>query len=338
MHCIPTKNKILNTGGIKLVMTLVLINLVLVAFAQPVTGVWRGRIIRGQGLRQSSAPVEIKLVAQGDSIVGTAYYYGQGKSYIRYSLKGYFGQEYNTVYWQDYHLIDMYPKKPLDAVPFDETLKAEADFSCPDGKNMKLDGIGKLPGMLDMRIELKKMGETFFPDEWDEVIEGYFAGMARKEIVDSVWGIASEPYIAKTATTKATGEIAGTRTVTGQKDTISASAADVVKLPPVVIPRPDPPLEKEPDTLVAVTTVKEPIVNPPPVPDTLVAVTAVKEAITKTPPEADSMVAVKTGKETTVKPLRWLIPLLLKLQLRKHLHSLRRHLPNLHQSRQPRWI
>jgi hypothetical protein len=202
MHCNPKNKAILNIVSIKLALTVLLLKLFLVAFAQPVTGVWRGRMVQGTGFKQRSAPLEVKLIAQGDSIVGTAYYYGVGKNYIRYSLKGYFGQEYNTVYWQDYYMIDMYPKKAPEAREFDELLKASADFSCPDGITMKLDGFARLPGVPEFKLELKKMGNSLFPDEWDDVISGYFMGMARAEVVDSVWQISSEPLIAKTTISK----------------------------------------------------------------------------------------------------------------------------------------
>lgn len=166
-------------------------------YAQPVTGVWRGKIIRGTGLKQRTAPLEVKLIAQGDSIVGTVYYYGNGKNYIRYSLKGYFGQEYNTVFWQDYFMINMIPAKAPEARQFSELMKVGADYSCPDGKTLRLDGNAQLPGVPDMKLELKKVETTMFPDEWDEVIAGYFLGMARTEVVDSVWQLQSEPLLAK---------------------------------------------------------------------------------------------------------------------------------------------
>ena len=285
-------------SGIFLLTTLFMI-------AQPVTGVWRGRIIRGTGLRQSTAPVELKLVAQGDSILGAIYYYGKGKNYIRYSVKGYFGKEFNTVHWQDYHMMDMFPKKPDALMQFSETMKSKADFSCPDGKSMFLDGTCQLPDVPEMKIELRKMDNTFFPDEWDEVIEGYFTGMASKEVVDSVWMMGSEPYIAKTATTVVKDDVAKVNLETPvtikTPDSIPAVVAiaappeiiePVKPLPPArppVIVKASPPVNRTtPDITEQISKAKReqqkaapPVVKavPPPVVITPVAVTALPPAV-----------------------------------------------------------
>ncbi len=197
--------------------------------SQPITGVWRGKITRGSGLRQSSQTVELKFIKQGDSLVGTAYYYGMGRNYVRYSIKGYFDQEYNTVHWQDYEFIDSKPKRSEAAKKYKESLKGEADFSCPDGKTMRLDGKAELPEEPDMTVELKKMTNSFFSDEWDWVIDGYFAGTAQKDIIDSVWMIASEGIPATEPSTGAAG---------GDIAAIPAKPAteDVVKIPPPATP------------------------------------------------------------------------------------------------------
>ena len=76
------------------------------AFAQPVTGVWRGKITMGSGLRQSSATLEVKLIAKGDSLIGATYYYGSGKDFIRYSIRGYFDLLDGSVHWEDFHLVE----------------------------------------------------------------------------------------------------------------------------------------------------------------------------------------------------------------------------------------
>ena len=260
----------LNPNHSKLFFTRILLAgvFLLISFllvAQPVTGVWRGRIIRGTGLRQSTAPVELKLVAQGDSILGAVYYYGKGKSYIRYSVKGYFGKDFNTVYWQDYHMMDMYPKKPDAVLQFSETMKSKADFSCPDGRNMFLDGTCQLPDVPEMKIELRKMDDTFFPDEWDDVIEGYFTGMARKEVVDSVWMMGSEPYIAKTAITIVKDDVAKTITITeappGIKTPDSIPAVVAIAAPPEIK---EPQTIKSPDSIpVAVAIAAPPVTKEP---------------------------------------------------------------------------
>jgi hypothetical protein len=179
--------------------------------AQPITGVWRGQITKGTGLRKKSAPVEIKFIKTGDSLLGTAYYYGSGKNFIRYSLKGYFDPAYNTVHWQDYQLIEKSVSGQSAIKAFAELMKAQADFSCPDGKTMRLEGSCYLPGEPPMEIALKKVEDTFFPDEWVDLIAGYFTGMAEQTLIDSVWNIASG------------GKAAGNTTV----------PPDVAKAPPI---------------------------------------------------------------------------------------------------------
>jgi hypothetical protein len=237
-------------------------------YTQPVTGVWRGRMTQGSGFKARSAPMEVKLIAQGDSIVGTAYYYGVGKNYIRYSLKGYFGQDYNTVYWQDYYMIDMYPKKAPEAREFDELLKASVDFSCPDGKTMKLDGVARLPDVPEFKLELRKMDNSLFPDEWDEVISGYFMGMARKDVVDSVWQISSEPLLAKTSVAQKAGDGAVAKNTTPKREVSKSRPVETLPVTPVPLPEPE---KKE----TAITAVPEkPTPKPAPRPAAPVDITA----------------------------------------------------------------
>jgi hypothetical protein len=214
------------------------------AIAQPVTGVWRGRITTGQGMRVSSAPVEIKLVAKGDSIVGTTYYYGSGKGYIRYSLRGYFDLADGSVKWQDYKMVQMVAKKVKTVEAYDETMKYRADYSCPDGKTLLLNGFCQLPDAPEMKLELKKVNESYFPDEWDEVIEGFYNGMNRREVIDSVWMIASVPSVPKAPTTSIGGDVAARNPDALPVDTVKASASDVA----VVVPNPPPVISKATST------------------------------------------------------------------------------------------
>ncbi len=239
--------------------------------AQPISGVWRGKITRGSGLRQSSQTVEIKFIKEGDSLRGTSYYYGSGKSYIRYAIKGWFDPEYNTVHWKDYNMIEMVPGRPKDAKQFAETMEAEADFSCPDGRTMRLDGNAQLGTEPSMKLELRKTEGSLFPDEWDPIIEGYFVGMAQKELIDSVWLIASEPYIPKkTEEIIRGGDVAKT---IPKETPVPVVVEKPVPFKPVPLPPPDvvvakpkeddtpPPQKTEP---VLVKTETPPVENPRP--------------------------------------------------------------------------
>ncbi|MCU0376098.1 MAG: hypothetical protein MUF24_12400 [Chitinophagaceae bacterium] len=245
--------------------------------AQPITGVWRGQITKGTGLRKKSAPVEIKFIKTGDSLLGTAYYYGSGKNFIRYSLKGYFDPAYNTVHWQDYQLIEKSVSGQSATKAFTELMKAEADFSCPDGKTMRLDGSCTLPGEPAMEIALKKVEDTFFPDEWVDLIAGYFTGMAEQTIIDSVWNIASE---GRTATnTTVPPDVAATapppqapppqpapKADLPKKDSTGSTGLEVVKIPEAAAPlKPQATVVPAPVGMPATVQAKPPAkVNAPP--------------------------------------------------------------------------
>ena len=66
--------------------------------AQPITGIWKGKM--------GSSKVELKLVRKGDSLIGTSYYYESKSNYRRYSVKGYFDDKTNDVVWWDDVLIE----------------------------------------------------------------------------------------------------------------------------------------------------------------------------------------------------------------------------------------
>ena len=66
--------------------------------AQQVTGVWKGKIDKKKA--------EVKIIQQGDSLTGTSYYYESANNYRRYSIKGYFDQNTNSVVWWDDRLIE----------------------------------------------------------------------------------------------------------------------------------------------------------------------------------------------------------------------------------------
>lgn len=149
----------------------------------------------GKGAKKITSTIEVKLVDVGSAIVGTVYYLGAGKNYIRYSLKGSFWGNINSIYWQDYSIINMNVKKTKDVHVFNETMKYFANYKSLDDHNGKLLGYCMLDKMPQMTFELEKVKETLFPDEWDAVITGHYAGNDNKEIMDSIWAISSEPAV-----------------------------------------------------------------------------------------------------------------------------------------------
>ncbi|MEO7312837.1 MAG: hypothetical protein ABIX01_20805 [Chitinophagaceae bacterium] len=280
----------------KLILAFLLVTgCLLSAASQPVSGVWKGKVMRGSGFGKQSYKLELKLVKKGDSLVGTSYYYTSGSNYYRYSVKGYFDARDNSVNWWDDQLIES-KSGGLKLGSFNTMpMVAEADFNCPGSGIMKLDGSAhpKLGGN-NFEIHMDKDSRPDFKDEWDPVIENYFYGGADPDVIDSVSRIAFNrtPIIlatpAKTAPARPVmlpptkPEVAIAKPVEKQKAAVpvvikevnKAPLPDIVKVsPPVVIKpmekKPEPvvvkPLEKKPDQVIveAVDKTPDPIVVKP---------------------------------------------------------------------------
>ena len=145
--------------------------------AQPVTGVWRGKV---QGKKHYQ--VELKLIRNADSITGTSYYYHSDKQYARYLVKGYFNHDGEVVWWND-QLIENKGFGTTEADFFQLT----ADFNCPGGDIMKLDGTGSnSENGNPLEVHLDKMKNPVFPDEWDEVIDNFPFYAFTPGLIDSV--------------------------------------------------------------------------------------------------------------------------------------------------------
>ena len=150
--------------------------------AQTITGVWRGKIDRQQ--------TELKLVKKGDEIVGVAYYYTNKNSYRRYSVRGRFDAETNAVIWWDEVLIDdQKPRYTLQIGADPGARLMSADFNCPGGDEMYLDG-GSTPRdnnqAAPQALHLVKQRNPLFPDEWDYIIDNYFVGANNPDLIDSI--------------------------------------------------------------------------------------------------------------------------------------------------------
>ena len=150
--------------------------------AQQITGVWKGKIDRKK--------VEVKIIQNGDSLTGTSYYYESANNYRRYSIKGYFDPNDNSVVWWDDQLIEgkgNSSKTPLLSV---------ADFNCPGSGVMKLDGKSAPKNDREEAtgpVNLTKSSRPDFPDEWDFIIDNYTIGSNDPDIIDSVELIAFKP-------------------------------------------------------------------------------------------------------------------------------------------------
>ena len=117
--------------------------------AQPVTGVWKGKI--------DHRNVELKIVKNGDSLTGTSYYYTSANNFRRYSLKGYFDDRDNSVVWWDDQLIEEKSASTLLPRRIASPHISSADFNCPGGTTMYLTGSAALrekPDQQDATVDL----------------------------------------------------------------------------------------------------------------------------------------------------------------------------------------
>jgi hypothetical protein len=166
----------------------ILLALLLPVHAQMITGVWNGKM--------GKQKTELKIIQNGDSLTGTSYYYESASNFRRYSIKGYFDAITNEAVWWDDQLLEEKPGRSVAAgkVP----LLARADFNCPGGGRMMLDGKTSRAGNEKPTgdLHLDKTGASSFPDEWDFVLENYTSGANDPDIIDSIALIAYQPLIA----------------------------------------------------------------------------------------------------------------------------------------------
>ena len=155
--------------------------------AQMVTGVWHGKI-NGQ-------KVEAKIIKSGDSLTGTSYYYASAANYRRYTIKGYFDERTAEAVWWDDKLVEE-KSGGLFSTPGKVPLLSRADYNCPGGGVMKLDGTSnkKKEDVKEGSVHLEKIDRgPMFTDEWDWVIDNFTVGTNDPYIIDSVSLIAFHP-------------------------------------------------------------------------------------------------------------------------------------------------
>lgn len=150
-----------------------------------ITGTWHGKI--------NKQKVEVKIIQKGDSLTGTSYYYESANHFRRYSIKGYFDRETNSAVWWDDELIDERAGKFSLSSPGKLPMLSRADFNCPGGARMMLDGKAALK-QDEMKprgdVHLDKVEDANFQDEWDYVIENYTVGASDPDIIDSIAALA----------------------------------------------------------------------------------------------------------------------------------------------------
>lgn len=158
--------------------------------AQMITGIWQGKINRQKA--------EVKIIQNGDSLTGTSYYYESANNYRRYSIKGYFDATTNEAVWWDDQLIEEKSGKYTVSIPGKMPLLSRADFNCPGGGKMMLDGkAGKIEDQ-DPKgdLHLDKITGGSFNDEWNTIIDNYLVGGNDPSVIDSVENITRNPVAA----------------------------------------------------------------------------------------------------------------------------------------------
>jgi hypothetical protein len=146
-----------------------------------ITGVWKGRINRQKA--------EVKIIQNGDSLTGTSYYYESVGNYRRYSIKGYFDAVTNEAVWWDDVLLEEKSTRFTISSPGKIALLSRADFNCPGGGKMMLDGkVAKKEEQDNIKgeVHLVKSPNPEFEDEWDFVIDNYTVGGNDPELIDSI--------------------------------------------------------------------------------------------------------------------------------------------------------
>ena len=175
----------LNTNSYRIAMTALLCCFISFIHAQQITGVWKGKI--------NKKNVELKIIQKGDSLTGSSYYYESANNYRRYSIKGHFDPNDNSVVWWDDQLIEDKGNRLLGNT---NPLLSVADFNCPGGGQMFLDGKTspkENPSTPNGTVALTKVGIPSFPDEWDFVVDNYTIGANDPDIIDSIFLIAFSP-------------------------------------------------------------------------------------------------------------------------------------------------
>jgi hypothetical protein len=203
-----------------------------VSIAQMITGVWKGKINRQKA--------ELKIIQNGDSLTGTAYYYESPVDYRRYSIKGYFDATTNEAVWWDDQLIEERSARFGISSPGKVPLLSRADFNWPGGGKMMLDGkAGKVyEDNLRGDVHLDKITDGSFEDEWDYVINNYLVGGNDPYIIDSIASLHTVPF---------------------QQPAETETVQEQTPVAPVVIEKPAPQNEPPKEATKPVVKIAEPL-------------------------------------------------------------------------------
>jgi hypothetical protein len=103
--------------------------------AQPLNGVWRGKVQVKQGIVPRSYQLELHWERDGDSLRGQAFYYQGRQRILQTAVAGWINPGDGTVTWTDTHVIE-----GAKGLPGKGQLHFSADINCPGEGVFKLDG------------------------------------------------------------------------------------------------------------------------------------------------------------------------------------------------------
>jgi hypothetical protein len=137
--------------------------------AQPVTGVWEGRILFPQGALSRPYNVELRIERNGDSLKGICYYHTGVRDFVKVTVRGYFNPYDGTVTWWHTDGTAVDAQGRLTDARIGGAMEFETDFNCPGEGIMRLDGKGVTGSSgdrgRDFAIHLRKTEEAYIPEE-----------------------------------------------------------------------------------------------------------------------------------------------------------------------------
>jgi len=207
------------------------------ASAQFITGYWKGKI--------DGKKVEVKIIKNGDSLTGTSYYFESPNNYRRYSIKGYFNSMDNSVAWWDDLLIEEKGNKRFNPGKKQAGYVSTADFNCPGGNKMYLNGKAVLKDNENQNglVALEKYDTPVFSDEWDYVIDNYTVGANDPELIDSI----SKLVFTKPIPVEPNETVAVVQAPTPKATTVTAPPK---KPAPVTVTKKEPPVNPKPEPVI----------------------------------------------------------------------------------------
>lgn len=160
-------------SSLRFIYLLLILFITTAAHAQPVTGVWEGRILFPQGALSRPYTVELHIERTGDSLQGYCYYHTGIRDYVKVPVRGYFNPYDGTVTWWHTDGTAVDPQGRQTDARVGGPVQFETDFNCPGEGIMKLDGKGVTGNGRDrgrdFAVHLRKTDRPYIPDEQEMI-------------------------------------------------------------------------------------------------------------------------------------------------------------------------